>query len=54
MNNGTTTERKLYNVLDWMDEDAVPLVKEYIQSHPKKVPDILVKVAEDEGIELPR
>jgi N-sulfoglucosamine sulfohydrolase len=52
--NGTSIERELYNVLDWMDEDAAPLVKEYIQARPKKIPDILVKVAEDEGIELPR
>jgi len=52
--NGTTAERKLLNVLDWMGADAVPLVKEYLQSNPKKAKNILAKIAQDHGIEIPR
>ena len=52
--NGTTAERKLLNVLDWMGADAVPLVKEYLQSNPKKAKNILAKIAQDHGIEVPK
>jgi hypothetical protein len=48
----TTATRKLYNVLDWMDEDALPLVKEYLDSAPGKVDGIIAKIANDHGIEL--
>jgi len=50
LNNGTTAERKLLNVLDWMDDAAVPLVREYLQSHPAKAKNILAKIAQDHGI----
>ena len=39
-------------VLDWMDEDAVPLVEEYLRANPKKRKDILGKIAEDHGIQV--
>ena len=52
LNNGTTTERELHNVLDWMGEDAVPPVREYLQSNPKQAKDILGKIAEDHGIDI--
>ncbi len=52
LNNGTTAERKLHNVLDWMDEDAVPLVAEYLKANPKKATNILGKIARDHGIEV--
>jgi hypothetical protein len=50
---GCTADRKLLNVLDWMDEDAVPLVREYLKSHPKKATNILAKIAQDYGIDIP-
>ena len=52
LNNGTTTQRKLLNVLDWMGADAVPLVREYLVSNPKKAKNILAKIAQDHGIEI--
>ena len=52
LNNGTTAERKLYNVLDWMGEDALPLIREYLASKPDKVNDIIAKIAQDHGMEL--
>jgi N-sulfoglucosamine sulfohydrolase len=54
LNNGTTCERKLLNVLDWMEDDAVPLVREYLAAHPKKATNILARIAQDHGIEIPR
>jgi arylsulfatase A-like enzyme len=54
LNNGTTAERKLYNVLDWMEEPAVPLVREYLKSNPKQAKNILAKIAQDHGIEIPK
>jgi hypothetical protein len=54
LNEGTTAERKLLNVLDWMGQDAVPLVREYLQSNPKKAKNILAKIAQDYGIEIPK
>jgi HEAT repeat protein len=50
LNNGTTAERKLYNVLDWMEEDALPVVQKYLDTKPKKVHDILAKIAKDHGL----
>jgi hypothetical protein len=52
LNHGTTAERWLLNVLDWMGEDAVPLVREYLTSNPKKAKNILAKIAQDHGIEF--
>ncbi|MBA7603082.1 hypothetical protein ES703_10185 [subsurface metagenome] len=54
LNDGTTAERKLLNVLDWMGTDTVPLVREYLQSNPKKAKNILAKIAQDHGIEIPK
>ena len=54
LNNGTTTQRKLLNVLDWMGADAVPLVREYLVSNPKKAKNILAKIAKDHGIKIPK
>ncbi|MBN2315159.1 MAG: sulfatase-like hydrolase/transferase [Sedimentisphaerales bacterium] len=54
LNEGTTAERKLLNVLDWMGVDAVPLVREYLQSNPNKAKNILAKIAQDHGIEVPK
>jgi len=54
LNNGTTAERKLLNVLDWMETDAVPLVTEYLASNPKKAKNILAKIAQDHGIKIPK
>ncbi len=54
LNNGTTAERLLLNVLDWMDEPAVPLVADYLESNPKKAKNILAKIAQDHGIEIPK
>jgi N-sulfoglucosamine sulfohydrolase len=54
LTNGTTCERKLHNVLDWMEEDAVPLVREYLQSKPDQAKNILGKIAEDHGIDTRR
>ena len=51
---GTSIERELHNLLDWMDDDAVGLVKEYLQIHPAKAKDILGKIAQDYRIEIPR
>ncbi len=52
LNNGTTAERKLLNTLDWMEEDAVPLVAEYLKANPKQAKNILGKIAQDHGIEV--
>ena len=49
---GTPLKRELHNVLDWMDDDAVGLVKEYLQSHPEQAKNILGKIAEDYAIEV--
>jgi len=54
LNEGTTIERELFNVLDWMEEDAAPLVREYLAAHPKKATNILAKIAQDHGIDLPK
>ena len=54
LNNGTTAERKLLNVLDWMETDAVPLVREYLGANPKKAKNILAKIAQDHEIEIPK
>jgi hypothetical protein len=54
LNDGTTCKRKLLNVLDWMDEDAVPLVREYLSAHPKEAKNILAKIAQDHGIKIRR
>jgi HEAT repeat protein len=54
LNNGTTTQRKLLNVLDWMGTDAVSLVREYLTSNPKKAKNILAKIAQNHGIEIPK
>jgi N-sulfoglucosamine sulfohydrolase len=51
---GTSIERELHNVLDWMDDDAAGLVQEYLQTHPAKANDILGKIAQDYRIEIPR
>ena len=48
--NGTTAKRKLLNVLDWMGEDAAPLVRDYLQAHPEEAKNILAKFAEVHGI----
>ena len=49
---GTPLKRELHNVLDWMDDDAVGLVKEYLQSHPEQAKNILGKIAEDYAIKV--
>lgn len=49
---GTSVDRELHNLLDWMDDDAVPLVREYLQAHPEKAKDILGKIAQDYGIKI--
>jgi len=54
LNNGTTAERKLHNVLDWMDDDALPLVREYVQSKPGKAKPILVRILQEDEIEAPK
>ncbi|MEE8452686.1 MAG: HEAT repeat domain-containing protein, partial [Thermoguttaceae bacterium] len=54
LNNGTTAQRKLHNVLDWMDDDALALVREYVQSQPGKAKSILVRILQEEGIETPK
>ena len=45
--NGTTIDRELDNLLDWMDADAVELVQEFLQTQPKKKRDILSKITQD-------
>jgi hypothetical protein len=52
LNEGSSSGRSLYNVLDWMDDDALPLVKEYLASKPGKVDGIIARIAHDHGIEL--
>jgi N-sulfoglucosamine sulfohydrolase len=54
LHDGTPVERELLNVLDWMEEDAVPLVREYLAAHPKKATNILAKIAQDHGIDMPK
>ena len=54
LNDGTAIERELFNVLDWMEEDAVPLVRDYLPAHPKKATNILAKIAQDHGIDIPK
>ena len=54
LHDGTTIERELFNVLDWMEEDAVPLVREYLAANPKKATNILAKIAQDHGIDIPK
>jgi N-sulfoglucosamine sulfohydrolase len=49
---GTSLQRELHNVLDWMDDDAVPLVTEYLRAHPEQAKNILGKIAEDYDIEV--
>jgi arylsulfatase A-like enzyme len=51
---GTSLKRELHNVLDWMDDDAVGLVTEYLQARPKEAKDILGKIADDYGIKIPK
>ena len=51
---GTTADRKLHNVLDWMGTDALPLVREYFAARPKKPDGILVRIAQTHGIEVSR
>jgi arylsulfatase A-like enzyme len=50
LNDGTHAQRQLVNVLDWMDEDALPLIREYLESNPRKADGIIAKVAEDHGL----
>ena len=50
--NGTSIERELHNVLDWMDDDAVGLVEGYLRANPGKAKGILDKIAQDYGIEI--
>jgi N-sulfoglucosamine sulfohydrolase len=45
----TTAWNKLCNVLDWMGDDALPLVKEYFAGRPAKAHVVLKKIAEDHG-----
>ncbi len=47
------SQQELYNVLDWMGDDAVPLVREYLESKPGRVHGILAKIARDHGISTP-
>lgn len=54
LNNGTTDERLLLNVLDWMGADAVPLVRQYLLANPDKAKNILAKIAQDYGIAIPK
>ena len=54
LKNGTTAQRKLYNVLEWMDEDALPLIKEYVESKPKKLHKIIARVAAEHGFKRSR
>ncbi len=54
LHHGTPCERKLLNVLDWMEQDAVPLVREYLLTHPEKAKNILAKIAQDHGIDVPK
>jgi hypothetical protein len=54
LQSGTTADRKLYNVLDWMGTDALPLVREYFAARPKKPDGILVRIAQTHGIEVSR
>jgi len=39
-------------VLDWMDDDAVGLVKEYLQTLPDRAKNVLGKIAEDYAIKV--
>jgi len=52
LSGGTSTERELHNLLDWMDDDAVELVREYLRAHPGKAQGILGKIAQDYGINI--
>lgn len=49
---GTPLQRELHNVLDWMDDDAVGLVKDFLQSHPEQAKNILGKIAGDYAIKV--
>ena len=50
LNSGTTAQRKLFNVLDWMGEDGLPLVREYLETKPRKMHNIIAKIAQDNDI----
>ncbi len=54
LKDGTTAGRKLYNVLDWMGEDALPLIREYVESKPRKLDKIIARVAAEHGIKRPK
>jgi hypothetical protein len=45
----SSCDRKLHNVLDWMGEDALPLVREYAQSKSGKVDGILARMLKIHG-----
>ena len=49
---GTSANRTLLNVLDWMEADTVPLVTEYLSKNPKKAKNILAKIAADYQIKF--
>jgi arylsulfatase A-like enzyme len=43
---GTSCERMLHNVLDWMGKDSLPLVRDYAESKGGKVKGILARMLE--------
>jgi len=45
--------RSLCNTLDWMGQDGLPLIREYLATKPGRVDGILAKVAKNNDIELP-
>ncbi len=54
LRDGSTAKLKLHNVLDWMGEAAVPVVKEFLIAHPEQAKGILARIAQVQGIEVPR
>ncbi len=47
---GGTPPCKVHNVLDWGDNDAVPLTRDYLKTDTVNPDDILGKIAQNHGI----
>jgi len=50
---GNSAGRKLFNVLDWMGDDSLPVVKEYLTSKPGRVDGTLIHYAQVHGLDVP-
>ena len=52
--NGTHAEDALYNTIDWMGQDGVPLVEPYFENAPQKPNKVMSYLARLHGIDVQR